>query len=251
MQVSPITSQYKPYKPTFKSNERIFRDNLGNILYRNTTNFFRDDLDWKKFGNFIQKKYKDTNKVNFYCYGCSDGSEPVSIVMLLKELFEDYDKFLPIIAKDIDETMIYNAKKGIIPIDYNDFEAINKYTNGKFDTYIKTSKYLLGFDPIPARIHPDIISKINFSLANITEDINNIQQKNTILFCRNLWPYLNSEQDIIKLVDNLSEKLDSTSTIVIGNYDERVSLNKLLQSRNFQKVNDLSNVYEKPIKIYY
>ena len=147
--------------------------------------------------------------------------------------------------------MFNNAKKGIIPIDYNDFEAINKYTNGKFDTYIKTSKYLLGFDPIPARIHPDIISKIDFSLANITEDINNIQQKNTILFCRNLWPYLNSEQDIIKLVDNLSEKLDSTSTIVIGNYDERVSLNKLLQSRNFQKVNDLSNVYEKPIKIYY
>ena len=41
------------YKPGFTSNTRTVRNKSGQLLYRNTTNFFRSDLNWKEFGNFI------------------------------------------------------------------------------------------------------------------------------------------------------------------------------------------------------
>ncbi len=249
MQISKISTNNQTYKPNFQSNTRVFRDKYGKMLYRNTTNFFRDDLDWKQLGNFIKNKYKDTNKVNIYCYGCSDGSEPLSIAMLIRELFPNQNnKFFPIIAKDIDSTMIYLAKTGQTEVDCTDYEMINKVTNNKFDKYIKAPKSLLGFNPIPAKINPELLKDIEFSVADIKEDLHTINPQNSIVFCRNFWPYITPETEQIRLVNELSSRLKDNSTVIIGGFDKWANLNNLLQSRYFKRANDLPNVYETTIK---
>lgn len=250
MQINPIqNSNNHIYKPYFQSNTRVIRDKYGKMLYRNTTNFFRDDLDWLKFGEYIKNKYKDTKKVNIYCYGCSDGSEPLSIAILIRELFpEQNNKFFPIIAKDIDSTMIYLAKTGQNEVDCTDFEMINKFTNNKFDKYVKTQKNLLGYEPIPAKINPELLKDIEFSVADIKEDLHTINPKNSIVFCRNFWPYITPETEQIRLVNELSSRLKDNSTLVIGGFDKWANLNNLLQSRYFKRAKDLPNVYEPTLK---
>lgn len=248
MLISPINTNQQAYKPNFQSNTRVCRNKYGELLYRNITNFFRNDLDWEKFGDFLINKYKDTDKVNIYCYGCSDGSEPLSIAMLIRELFQNSNKFFPIIAKDIDKRMIYLARKGEIEVDCTDFDMINKFTNNKFDNYIKTSKSLLGFNPIPAKINPELLKDIEFSVADIKEDLHTVKPQNSIVFCRNLWPYIKPETERIKLVNNLFSVLKDNSTVVIGNFDKWANLNNLLLSRDFKRAKYLPNVYETTFK---
>lgn len=249
MQITPIQNTNNHiYKPTFQSNVRVVRNKSGKMIYRNTTKFFRGDLDWEAFGKYILNKYKNTPKVNVYCYGCSDGSEPLSLAMLIKEIIPTPDKFFPIIAKDIDKTIINIAKTGKIGIDITDYNAINKFTNNKFDKYIKTSKKLLDYNTTPAEISPDLMKNIQFSVADIKDDIRTIQPKNSIIFCRNFWPYITSKEDQIKIVNNLSSMLKDNCTIVIGNFDRLVDLNDLLQSRYFKRAKNLANVYETTLK---
>lgn len=76
----------------------------------------REDVDWKKFVHFIDKKYKNQDKVKINCFACSDGSEPYSLAIhLINELgIQKAKKFLPIEASDISEPVINEAKTGKI-----------------------------------------------------------------------------------------------------------------------------------------
>ena len=68
--------------------------------HMNNTSFFRLGRIWENFTNFIINKYKNTENVHVYNFGCSDGSEPLSLAMILKSKFNEFaSKFLPIIAE--------------------------------------------------------------------------------------------------------------------------------------------------------
>ncbi len=246
MQIRPVSSTPYNFQPSFRSNSRIVTNKDGNIVYRNTTNFFRPDLNWKELGKFIIEKYNNSGKVNIICYACSDGSEPMSFAMLLNEnLGEKSEKFLPIYAKDIDDTIIYMANSEYVNMDYSDFEEINKFTNGNFGKYFKKPMGGIGIEyNYPVRINPELKKMINFSVADITEDVNNIPSQNTIVFCRNFWPYIKSGSDREKLINNLALKLKNNCTIVTGRYDDTVNLHRLLKEKGFKTIKGLPNVYE-------
>ncbi len=48
---------------------------------------FREDLDWKKLGEFLETRFAKCDKVNTYVYGCSDGCESYSLSILLQSKF--------------------------------------------------------------------------------------------------------------------------------------------------------------------
>ena len=97
-------------KPVLKRGQ--FLNNEGSVYIRDLTCMFREDLDWKKLGEFLETRFAKCSKVNTYVYGCSDGSEAYSLSILLQNKFgKDAEKFFPIIAKDIDEEKNFRKHK--------------------------------------------------------------------------------------------------------------------------------------------
>lgn len=251
MRIQPLLYQsYNPkLNPNFCSNSREMYDKEGCLMYRNTTVFFRPDLDWNKFGDYLVEKYKDADKVNVVCYACSDGSEPLSILMLLKERFkDDYKKFTPIIAKDIDRSIVRSAQGEYVNMDYHDFKAINELTGNKYDDYFVAPKLDFGLGTVEVRKRPLLLKDINFSVADITDDVASIPSKNTILFCRNFWPYLESKREQARLIENISSRLKDNCTLVIGDFDMESGVEQIIPTLEFKQVSGLKHVYDSTSK---
>ncbi len=196
----------------------------GEIFTRPQTDMFRTDMDWNYFGQYIKERFADEDKVNTLVYACSTGAEPYTLSTLMQHTLKDNaEKFFPIQAKDIDENIIR--------------ENISNQNGGTVmkDSYLST-RYCLGLNHNEARKYvtleriPDssfeierltdtVTSPVQFSCANILDDIENIDSKNpSIVMCRNMWPYVNPdeyEEFAIKLYD----KLKKGSVVVLGNYD--------------------------------
>ena len=244
MRIYPVNYQTNRYQPAFQSVARTVRDEQGRLKYRNTTNFFRNDLDWQKFTDFITEKYKMTDKVNVVCYACSDGSEPLSLLMLMKEKFPDGGKkFLPITAKDIDNTVIEFAKGDFINMDFHDETAINKFTGGKFRKYFVPPVPGFDIDPVLVKKQPELCKNINYFVADITKDILTVPRDNTIVFCKNFWPYLADNQQRWKLVSNIKSRLRKNCLVVIGDYDRVSDTHQMFLKAGFRRVANLANVY--------
>ena len=147
--ISSINYYNKAQNPNFKSwtREVMHKTSDPNALttlvkHRNDTWLFRDCLDWKRFGNFIVEKFKDIPKINVFNYACSNGSEAYTFIM---EMFShhDYDtakKFMPVFAKDYDQTAIDYAQSGLIKIEEGEKGGVNLCTEGKFDLFFKKKR---------------------------------------------------------------------------------------------------------------
>ena len=251
----------KHYTPSFKSSEREVFDENGKVLNRNTTGFFRSDLDWQEFATFLENKYKNVEQPNITIYGCSDGTEAYSLATVLIERTPTFAyKTFPIIAKDIDQHIISKAKSEIIDSEKSDIFAINYHLNGKFNHYFQTCgtrnpDFDFGLKP-----KKPLYDKIIFKQANILEDIQNLPNKNNIILCRNMWKYLGKENHNY-LAQQLYEKTKHNGLVVIGSYDTKsefadndlafdthdVDIDKVLKQNGFRETN-IKKVYE-PIKI--
>lgn len=91
----------------------------------------------------------------------------------------------------------------------------------------------------------DILKEnVKFSQGDILQDVDNMPAKNTVLLCRNFWPYLDSLKRK-ELLQKLENKFDESSLIVIGSYDvEDCSLDMLLMSHQFLPTS-VRNVFQK------
>ena len=100
---------------SFKSNARFYRLPSGDGM-ETFTYFFREDLPWKKFIPFIKEHFNKAKKVNVINAACSDGTESFSFIIALKEILkgENYNKFLPVKAYDIDNEILRAANSGYV-----------------------------------------------------------------------------------------------------------------------------------------
>ena len=221
--ISSINYYNKAQSPNFKSWTReVLHKNSDPygftklIKHRNDTWLFRDCLDWKRFDNFLIEKYKDIPKVNVYNYACSNGSEAYTFIM---EMFSHNDfnvarKFMPIVAKDYDQTAIDYAQSGLLRIEVGEKGGVNSNTDGKFPLFFKESE-----------LHENLYetrhilsSNVLFSKADILEDYKTMTKDDTVVLARNFWPYLKYDERI-KLAKNLYNHLGDNCTLVIGRFD--------------------------------
>lgn len=229
--------------PSFCSNTRqVFKDNK--LLYKNKTNFFRDDLSWEKLTEFLNNKYKYADKVNVVNAACSDGTEPFSLaVILMEKLKSEAAKFFPIQASDIDATMIYDAKNSPCNISDMDFYMINKHTRSKSYKYFSPTKSTSYSYPLAIIPKENLKSQIDFKQADIFEALDDIPKENNVILCRNFWVYL-TEQTREKLIELLKNKLTPSDSVIIGELENGWGIDKMLKKVGFIETY-VRNVYEK------
>lgn len=201
------------------------------------------DLDWHKLANILVEKYKNTNKVNIYCYACSEGAEPLSLAMLLIEKLgkEEAQKFFPIIASDIDEEIFKNAQNGIIKLSKWDIDNIKRILGDNYSKYIEFDNNFkkdpnLNDEVCTGRIKSILDGTVIFNgNVDIRKSITNIEKNNSVVLCRNFWPYI-PEKDQSQLAKDLFEQLGENSMCVIGSYDIRkANAGLTLLHKNFKK----------------
>ncbi len=204
--------------------DELDRENSTKMVYSNRTFFFRKDLPWRSLPAYLSRQFKDTKKVNVYNFACSDGSEPYSLVLsFINDLGEEgAKKFFPIIASDVDEKIIQQAKAGAI--------KATSYDVSKIEAMIYPPKTINDFFVIernmespdyPFVLHPkEILSKnVQFKCQSIEEGLDEVEKSNSLILARNFWRYL-SPEELASASLKLRKSIDATSRVVIGDFDK-------------------------------
>ena len=237
------TNQYN-YNSSFKAYNKTVYDAVSHrFKYDTTTCFFRRDLDWKKFFNFLFQKYKNTDKVTVISHAASDCEEAYSLAIGFLSGGNAGQKFLPVIAKDIDINNLNIAGKGIYNVgSVNELERIRSFTGQDYEKYFQVlsdkenrginscTKIFNDTDFIKIKLSNMLKKNVYFEQADILKDIFKLPQENTVLMLRNVWPYLKLK-DMRAFAEVLANHLKSSSTLAIGLYDACWKVeDKLLQS---------------------
>ena len=247
MRIQPRYYNTAPQKftpQTFRGNRRIILDESGNLLYKTTTYFFRDDLNWHELVDVLQYKYRNAKKVNIINHVCSNGQEPYSLAAkLIQVLKSEAEKFFPIFAKDINKENIESAKGGRLGIKDNDLYRINYYMRDQLSDYFDKGQSSNPESDLVLIPKENIKNKVVFDQSDILEDTKTKFPPNTFLLCRNFWPYL-KESAQEELADNLARSLDETSLLAVGEFDLSGDVTYLLKSRGFVPT-ETDNVFRK------
>jgi chemotaxis protein methyltransferase CheR len=173
---------------------------LKDFLTINVTEFFRDEWAFKELKTNILPDLIDRNKLKIWSAGCSDGGEPYSIAMLLKEFSINY---VPIIlATDIDEMSLIKAIAGG-PYTSDSIRNIPKDILSKYFAFTD-NKYWL----------KDIIKNmVRFQRHNLLLD--KFEKGFDLICCRNVTIYFTNE--IKNLLNRrFAESLNSSGILFIG-----------------------------------
>lgn len=215
---------YMPVKQNHFGSAVRTTKNENNQVNKNDTWFFRIDLEWDKYADYLIEKYKNQDKVNVYCYACSDGSEPYSLAMILisKLGYEGAQKFFPIKARDIDDYYFSRVERGKIAVNQDDLDRIKQKTKENNTFITSLSNYITDCDSNlrEAHLSPELIDTVTFEKGDLREDIKDLPKSNTVLMFRNAWAYLSLE-DRQRLIKDITRKLDSTSLFLVGCHDDK------------------------------
>lgn len=241
---------------------QLYSADSEKVFTRSFTRFFRPDLNWNALGDYINRRFQDVDKVNTYVWGCSSGQEAYSLSMLLQKTADQADKFLPILALDIDKNIIekniqrLNKKIIIPPRDVAGIHSVIKYNTENY------KNYLVCHSDNSVGLSEKVLDSVDFAFGNIVTDFEGItDDKNpSIVMCRNMWPYIDSTK-YDKVVKTMYNKLAPGSIVVIGNYDltgeydykGSKDFSKKLVQNGFKPVrncalDNVSLIYEKPFE---
>ena len=214
----------------------------GILLYRNTTKMFREDMDWARIVDRIIKEGK-----KIYCYACSDGSEPYTIALnIINRLgFEKASKDFKIIARDVDNNIINRAKACAIAVRDSDKRRIMEKTKPEF---VSLFRDLCSLEE--THIVDDKLAKcVDFNHGNLFFDCEKLNFDNSVLFFRNVWPYLPDWQRN-QLIVKLSDKFKKDSLLVVGEFDKAQTFSgkdkafeSFMSRAGFKEI--FENVYQK------
>lgn len=237
---------YKNHKTgefaAFEPGVRISRDNK--FLYSNYTYFMRDDVPfrhtgWEGFIKLIDREFQNADKVNVYDFGCSDGSEAYSLALTLIETLgeEKAQKFFPIKASDIDEGILDMARNGEICCTSKDKHVLDRCTKYNLSKYfdISDAPPIVGTLPRYTLRPKDILKNaVTFEKKVFPDALNEIEPENSLVLCRNFWPYM-SDSGRSAAIDKLKSKLGESSRFVIGDFDYN-NFETIFSDKDFKEI---------------
>ena len=219
--------EFTPVNDTFEKEDSAIEKGIiikpdGEVFNRHDTSLCRTDVKWQDLAQYLDERFKDEEHINTYQYASSFGKEAYGLAITLdKELGKASEKFFPIDAKDLSRNVIERNKKdqetGKIQITGDDAEHCYSalkflFCPDKYDEYIEE-------DGGKFFIKGDHINNVNFSQANILEDIDNINPISpSFVMCRNMWPYVD-DSEYQDFADKLYERLAPGSCVMLGDYD--------------------------------
>ena len=197
------------------------QNGVSELVYRNDTMFFRDPEFWRKFTDYLEKKFEKIPKANVYCHACSDGSEAYTFAMSMMSKGKEFaNKFLPVMARDIDSEAIVKALNNDYMITKKELANISLLTKTSPDKHIRYSRYDFDLqDKTKAEIKSSLREKVQFGIGDIFEDYKNINPDNAIVLARNFWPYIEDLPKRSEFFKKLYDHLNEGSLFVIGNFD--------------------------------
>jgi chemotaxis protein methyltransferase CheR len=204
-------------------NEKEFREAYLNHFTINTSEFFRNPENFAFLQNkVLPKLFAENRKVRIWSAPCSNGSEPYSIAIILKEMGVRSSQF-QLTASDLDKTILTAAKKGV----YKESSIKNvsdklrrKYFN---DTGDNIAKYA---------VNNEIKNMVKFEQKDL---INSKFSSNwDLILSRNFFIYLTREMKN-KLIKKFTGVLNSGGYFFLGNTEyiftpQKYDLEKVYQS---------------------
>lgn len=216
---------------------------------KNTTTFFRKDLDWNRLADIISKDFKAQTPI--YLGAGSDGSEACSLKMLLEK--KAPGKNFHILSFDIFEAKVNESKQGITDIWNGAQSKIKKFVGSKIfnKNFIKipNSGYEIGKKSIHGgalfKMTEHLKEMIDFKVADVVEFTQQKFKEPCVFLFRNAWPYLKPEKQL-ELAENLKNNLPEKSLVVIGSYDvKKGNIAELLLLKGFKSIEGSRFIFRK------
>ncbi|MEG0296289.1 MAG: protein-glutamate O-methyltransferase CheR [Clostridium sp.] len=166
----------------------------------NVTEFFRNPELFMEFKDVVKNDLSKNNRgLKIWSAACSNGSEPYTIGMLLKEISPNSKH--DILATDIDPAILAKAKSG----EYTELEVKNVDNSYK-------SKYFVKEDN-KCKVKTSITSMVRFKQHDLISDT--YESNLDIIVCRNVVIYFKNETKD-KIFDKFSKSLKSGGLLFIG-----------------------------------
>ncbi|MCX7905420.1 MAG: hypothetical protein N2446_01805 [Elusimicrobiales bacterium] len=200
--------------------------NMIDILTTNKTDFFREIKHFEFMKNNIFPNYKNKN-LTIWSAGCSDGKEPYSIAIEIKEFFGN-ESNKRILATDISSRMIERAKNAIY--NFEDIKLIPKEKIEKYFEIVDSKKKLF-------KIKDDIKKLVSFAVLNLLDKWV-MNGPFDIIFCRNVMIYF-TQQIQETLVNRFYNILRSGGYLFVGHSESLNSIKhcfKYIQPAIYLKV---------------
>ena len=191
-----------------------------NVISTNVTHFFRENQHFDVMTNILLPKLSKQKKITIWSAGCSNGSEPYTMAIVVNEFLEKAHLPSPpqieIVGCDLSMDMLKVALRGVYDEDLlreTPDHIIRKY----FRKGVRTmaGKY---------QVNDFLKSSVKFYQHNLLEPFD-IGVSFDIVFCRNVMIYFDSNIKSI-VVNNIFDFLKKGGHFFIGHSESIVSLSK-------------------------
>ena len=194
------TSDVESYLTAVEKDHEMLRE-LKDFLTINVSEFFRDERQFRKLENeILPELLRSSSRLNVWSAGCSNGSEPYTIAIILAEISPGCHH--RILATDIDGTILARAQAGG-PYSAQDVknvrpELLSKYFNkvGNEHWVVDRIRERVGFKP-----HNLLSSPYEYGFD--------------LIVCRNVVIYF-TDQAKQKINARFHKSLKSTGILFVG-----------------------------------
>ncbi|WP_242037780.1 protein-glutamate O-methyltransferase CheR [Tolypothrix sp. FACHB-123] len=196
-------------------------------LVTNETFFFRDRHPFEALKEFVLPeliaKRTIERSLNIWCAACSNGQEPYSIAMLIKESFPMLSNWTwKLIASDFSSKVLARATEGR----YNQLEIQRGLPKNFRDRY---------FQQLDSswQIQPEILQMVEFRQINLLECWP-IFPKQDVIFLRNVLIYFDTATKKA-LLKKIRHKLNPDGYLFLGNAETTIHLDSGFTRVQFDK----------------
>jgi chemotaxis protein methyltransferase CheR len=196
-------------------------------LVTNETFFFRDHHPFEALKTFVLpelvKKRAIARSLNIWCAACSNGQEPYSIAMLIKEHFPMLANWsVRLIASDFSSKVLAKAKQGR----YNELEIQRGLPKNLRDRYFQK----MGHD---WQIQDEILQMVEFRQINLMQSWSSLP-KSDVIFLRNVLIYFDvpTKKSLLKKV---KQQLNPDGYLFLGNAETTIHLDESFKRVPFDK----------------
>lgn len=216
---------YDEFYELLQKNPARFQEFVKKLTI-NVSEFFRNPDRFDELWNqLLPELLKRFYQVRIWSAGCSNGSEPYSLAIIMKEL--NIGKRVSILASDIDQAILAKAQTAI----YNANEIRNLAPE-------MVNKYFKVDDGGFYHLNPEIKAMVDFRHHNLLQDP--YPQPVELILCRNVVIYF-TEEAKTELYTKFFKALSPGGYLMVGGTEP------LLYYRNYGFENPFSFFYRKPV----
>jgi chemotaxis protein methyltransferase CheR len=217
---------YDEYLDLLRRNPKILKEFI-NKLTINVSEFYRNPERFAELQQQILPKIlQQQSLVRIWSAGCSDGSEPYSIAIIVKELH--VEQRVRIFASDFDRQILQKAQEGVYGA--NEVKSMPPELVAKYFTEEANHKYRL-LDPVK--------KMVDFRVQNLLSDP--FESNLDLIVCRNVVIYF-IEDAKNELYKRFIAALRPGGYLLVGGTEP------ILQYRTFGLEHIVSSFYQKPLK---